>query len=124
MHTDNQTSCLIMPPVVICCHIKVYMLWGKTEYCVTLSGEDQLVSENVRIISDVTITNISQSLPHIMAGKQLVYGTKKLGYVTVTLCKQLQNLLKIYQAATDILSFILTLKRQLPGIWNFQNDIC
>jgi len=100
------------------------MLWGKTEYCVTLSGEDQLVSENVRIISDVTITNISQSLPHIMAGKQLVYGTKKLGYVTVTLCKQLQNLLKIYQAATDILSFILTLKRQLPGIWNFQNDIC
>jgi len=59
------------------------MLWSKTAYCVQLSGEDlsrysnEIESVGLRKCpyyhylnqeSDVTITNIYQSLPHVMAG--------------------------------------------------------
>ena len=62
------------------------MLWGNTAYCVKLSSEDLLRCSNqtesvgftkISVLSlsyyerDATITNISQSLPHIMVGKQL-----------------------------------------------------
>jgi len=64
-------------------------LWGNTAYCsVKLSGEDLLrysnngesvdLRKNVRTITillrnDVTITTISQSLPHIVAENQLAW---------------------------------------------------
>jgi len=48
------------------------MLWGSTAYCVKLGGEDlSRYSNKIESDSDVTITNISQSLPHSMAAKQL-----------------------------------------------------
>jgi len=64
---------------IICGHITISVLWGNKGYCVKLSGKDlsrcwnkiQLVYENDRIISSVTVTNISASLPHNMTGKQL-----------------------------------------------------
>jgi len=68
----------------MCGHNTISILWGK--HCVKLSGEDlwrysnKIESVGLRKYpyyhylakkSDVTITNISQSLPHIMEGKQL-----------------------------------------------------
>jgi len=53
------------------------MLWGNSAYCVKLSGEDlsrysnKIESIGLRMSyyeSYATTTNISQSLPHIMAG--------------------------------------------------------
>ena len=70
------------------------MLYGNTAYCVRKSGEDlSRCSNEIESVAlrkcphyhcltknDVTITDVSQSLPHIMAGKQLAYryGMKKL----------------------------------------------
>jgi len=59
------------------------MLWRSTAYCVKLSGDDlsccsnEIESDGLRKLSIfyqenyATITNISQSLPHIIAGKYL-----------------------------------------------------
>jgi len=74
---------------VICGRSTISMLWGNAAYCVELSEGlsryfwiklNQLVYENARTITvllrsgtTLTITNISQSLPHIVVGKQLVY---------------------------------------------------
>jgi len=66
-------------------HITISILCGNTAYCAKLSGEDlSRYSKKIESLglkmsvlslsyqeSDVTITNISQSLPRIMAGKQL-----------------------------------------------------
>jgi len=74
---------------VICGHNMTSILWSNTAYCVKLSGEDlsrySTKIESVglrkcpyyRIIAIVlrlwfhSITNISQSWPHMMVGKQL-----------------------------------------------------
>jgi len=57
----------------------IAMLWRNTAYCVKLSDEDSSRYSN-KIESDVTITIISQSLPHIMAATNSWhrYGVKKL----------------------------------------------
>jgi len=66
----------------------ISMLWSKTAYCVKLSGEhlsrysNEIESDGLRKCphyhylnqeSDVTITNISRSLPHVMAGNSWHY---------------------------------------------------
>jgi len=71
---------------VICGHSTASMLRDNTEYCVKLSCEDlsrySIKTESAGLrkcphyhyltkkMIDITITNISQSLPRIMAGKQ------------------------------------------------------
>jgi len=56
----------------------IAMLWRNTAYSVKLSDEDSSRYSN-KIESDVTITIISQSLPHIMAANSWHrYGVKKL----------------------------------------------
>ena len=78
---------------MICGHM---LLWGNTAYCVNLNGEDlsrysnKIESLGLRKcpyyrylskkVTDVTLTNISQSLLHIMAGKQLA----KIWYEEIT----------------------------------------
>ena len=84
--------------IVISGHITISVLWGNMAYCVKLSGEDlsrysnkieSVGSFKVFVLSlsyGVTITNVSQSLPHILAEKTAGIGMAWRSYVTVTLC--------------------------------------
>ena len=67
----------------MCGQNTISMLWGNTAYCVKLSGEESSRYSNktesvglrkcpyCHYLTKKVITNISQSLPHIMAEKQL-----------------------------------------------------